>query len=588
MKQFNKFAFAGACLLAGTMGFTGCSSDDELADVNPSYDGESVKTQFSISVTQKANKGSRMTDNQAQEDQQFDGMKNIKLYPFSLGSSTLDENTTIVQAPSNLADFDAFNYQNGPTTNTLNGKIYNNQKFNLGTDHFLFYAESKGSTEGHINATHGSAGNQVSALKFDLVSIKTTKASNTTEYNNKQTATVAALNNVVRVLKNETSDPSVLVVFESFVGKNGANYYALAGSSESVKAWVQMAYQSLKNMNGTHYHDLAENILKNASGEAIFTPTGDDISWATDPEWPTTYGLPAGAIAVKYDDGESKFVVENATIAGAQAASIEKYVFPAALYYRADCDAKTKNTTYFNVPDANNVTNASAADWNAVASAFSDGKAITSYTRSVILEKQVEYAVAALRTTIGFKNADIKDKKDYVVEVNSNTFEVTGVLVGGQNSVDYKFESTGSEAYTIYDGTFKNNGSTYVTKSSYTGENNTLVLESPSTGTTDVVIAVEMKNNGVPFYGVNNCLIATGTKFYLVATLQLGSKQDTSGTDYSDRIFKQDYYTNAKLTINSLQNAYNVVPDLRAPELEFGLSVNLEWKHGLDFSVDIN
>lgn len=589
MKKFNQLAYAGTLLLAGTLGFAACSSDDDMANVNPSYDGESVKTQFSIAVTQKANKGSRMTDSQAQEDEDFDGMTNIKLYPFALGSSTLSSTTDIVQSPSDLADFDAFNYQNSGSS--LNGKIYNNQSFNMGTDHFLFYAESKGSDEGRIKATHGDAGNEVSALKFDLKTIKEEKFSDATEYNSKKDATLAALNNVVRVLKaSATSDPSVQVVFENFVGKNGESYYDLAGSSESVRAWVEITYKSLKRMSGTAYHTLADKILKNESDANIFTydAGNDKFVWATDPQWPTNYGLPAGAVAVRYNPAVG-FEVKNANIGGAEAAPVEKYTFPASLYYRADCDAKTKITTYFNLPDGSTKTNATEADWDAVAANFNDGKTITPSTRSVILAEQVQYAVADLRTSIRFKNATIKDRKNYEVTVDPNTFEVTGVLVGNQNSVDYKFEKTGSEAYTIYDPVFRNSVSTYVTKDTYTNENHTLVLESPSTGTTDVLIAVEMKNNGAPFYGINNCLIPTGTKFYLIATLQVANGTQPEGTTPNlDRIFKQDYFTAVKLTINSLANAYNVVPDLRAPKLEFGLSVDLNWVKGLTFNVDIN
>lgn len=594
MKFFNQFTGFSALLLAGTMGFAACSSDDEVADVNPSYDGSSVKTQFSIAVTQKANKGSRMTTNQAQENGVFDGMQNIKLYPFALGSSTLSSTTTIVQAPSDLADFDAFNYQNSGSS--LNGKIYNNQSFNMGTDHFLFYAESKGSTEGRINATHVSAGNNVSALRFDLKTIKAEKFSDATEseYNTNRDATLAALNNVVRVLKGE-SDPSVQVLFENFVGKNDDSYYDLAGSSESVRAWVEITYKSLKGMSGTAYQTLADNILKNESGANIFTYNSgtDKLEWATDdPQWPTNYGLPAGAVAVKYnpDVNKEKFEVQNAKIGGAEATPVEKYTFPASLYYRADCAAKTKNTTYFNLPNGSTKTDATEADWDVVVGKFTDGKTITPSTRSVILEKQVQYAVADLKTSIRFNNDVIKDKKNYDVTVDDNTFEVTGVLVGDQNSVDYKFEKTGSEAYTIYDPVFKSSGHTYVTKTGYTDENHTLVLESPSTGTgtTDVVIAVEMKNNGAPFYGVNNCIIPTGTKFYLIATLQISNATPEGTTPNLDRIFKQDYYTTAKLTVKSLANAYNVVPDLRAPQLEFGLSVDLNWVKGLTFNVDIN
>lgn len=590
MKYFNQITGFSALLLAGTMGFAACSSDDEVADVNPSYDGSSVKTQFSIAVTQKANKGSRMTENQAQEDGAFDGMQNIKLYPFALGSSTLSSATNIVQAPSDLVDFDAFNYQN--SGRSLNGKIYNNQSFNMGTDHFLFYAESQGSTEGRITATHGSAGNTVSTLKFDLKTIKEEKFSDAAVYNSKKDATLAALNNVVRVLKAPaTSDPSVQVLLENFEGKNGSSYYDLAGSSESVRAWVEILYKSLKGMSGTAYYTLADNILKNESGNIFTYDDGTDkFVWATDPQWPTNYGLPAGAVAVKYNVETEKFEVQNAKIGGAEAASVDKYTFPASLYYRADCDAKTKNTTYFNLPNGSTKTDATEADWNAVVGNFRDGKTITPSTRSVILAEQVQYAVADLRTSIGFNNGVIKDKKEYEVTVGDKTFEVTGVLVGDQNSVDYKFEKNGSEAYTIYDPVFKSSGPNYVTKTGYTNENHTLVLESPrtGTGTTDVVIAVEMKNNGAPFYGVNNCIIPTGTKFYLIATLQVANGTQPEGTTPAlDRIFKQDYFTTVKLTINSLANAYNVVPDLRAPQLEFGLSVDLNWVKGLSFNIDI-
>lgn len=52
-----------------------------------------------------------------------------------------------------------------------------------------------------------------------------------------------------------------------------------------------------------------------------------------------------------------------------------------------------------------------------------------------------------------------------------------------------------------------------------------------------------------------------------------------------DKVFFQDHATKLSLTIDedALENAYNVVPDLRSPKLEFGLSVNLEWLEGLEF-----
>ena len=86
MKFFNQFTGFSALLLAGTMGFAACSSDDEVADVNPSYDGSSVKTQFAINIPANSTK-SRMTSGKAQEGGAFLGMQDIKLIPMTLSGS---------------------------------------------------------------------------------------------------------------------------------------------------------------------------------------------------------------------------------------------------------------------------------------------------------------------------------------------------------------------------------------------------------------------------------------------------------------------------------------------------------------------
>ena len=52
MKKFynRNFAYGAAALLIGAVSFTACSSEDELSNTNPTYDGESVKTQFAINT----------------------------------------------------------------------------------------------------------------------------------------------------------------------------------------------------------------------------------------------------------------------------------------------------------------------------------------------------------------------------------------------------------------------------------------------------------------------------------------------------------------------------------------------------------
>ena len=128
----------------------------------------------------------------------------------------------------------------------------------------------------------------------------------------------------------------------------------------------------------------------------------------------------------------------------------------------------------------------------------------------------------------------------------------------------------------------------------YSASNYTLALETAEANPADptsgaVNIALEFENTGNDFCGVDHNVIPAGTKFYLVAKLVPGNATQPTGENLS-QVFKQDYITTAKLTISekSLKSAYNVVPDLRSPKLEFGLSVDLHWRPGLTFEVEFD
>lgn len=97
MKKFkNKnLAYRAAVLLVGVITFSACSSDEEVVNVNPSYDGKSVKTQFAINVPRAAQVKTRMTGGNTQADGTgFLGMQDIRLIPFS---ETIGENTSLGQ-----------------------------------------------------------------------------------------------------------------------------------------------------------------------------------------------------------------------------------------------------------------------------------------------------------------------------------------------------------------------------------------------------------------------------------------------------------------------------------------------------------
>ena len=102
-----------------------------------------------------------------------------------------------------------------------------------------------------------------------------------------------------------------------------------------------------------------------------------------------------------------------------------------------------------------------------------------------------------------------------------------------------------------------------------------------------IKVCLEFTNTGNDFYGNNHQIIPSGSKFYLIADLKPGTKE-IGNPDSKKQVFLQDYTTTAMLTIgaNSLKNAYNVIPDLRSPKLELGLSVDLKWEKGITFEQE--
>ena len=133
-------------------------------------------------------------------------------------------------------------------------------------------------------------------------------------------------------------------------------------------------------------------------------------------------------------------------------------------------------------------------------------------------------------------------------------------------------------------------GTVYVTTTA-TSKNYTLLLdnnqgEENNKGQT-VNFAIELKNHGEDFRGVDGNLIAKGMTFYLVGQLKPDDGSGEALNEAVDHIFVRDYTTTANVTIRSLQNAYLTVPDLRATNLRLALSVDLQWQQGYTQDVTL-
>lgn len=606
MRKFNKFAYASAMLLAGGMVLASCSSDDELTNANPTYDGESVKAQFAISVPGYAVNGSRMTAGEAQEKNVFNGITGLQLFPLKLNTagdtvgSTGALHATLAYSPIPLANIAKTNGFNANLTNPsweptaqANVKTYNDIKLDMGINAFLVYGKAM-----HVSGVDASADSLTASYDVDVLTSTMTEEkinfSLVPCYKENSTASDAnlnALNDIARAL---------MAISEPSYGQLKANMKGLtAGSSLAIQALVEDLWNTSAKLDNNKSTDdpafpgyaLRDMIV------AYFTVTpgtlGEEtVKWASNPDFPGVANLPDGAVAVAWNDGENKFAYnETTSVDGLAIANRNLYVLPAQLYYRSNTPIRVKDATVFKTSS-----NYEGKTWKDILAAHYTagagvGKAVSASTRSVVLEKELQYAVADLATQVKVSSSPIKDNKGNIVSVPAGGYQMTGILIGGQKNVDFKFYpiSTAPE-YTLYDKTVqdKDRAALYAKPGAYSNLNHTLVLETAGAADEEVRIAVEFVNNGKDFYGHNGQLIPAGGKFYLVASLKVNALGTTKPFTSMNQVFKQDYTTTASLNITTLANAYNVIPDLRAPQLEFGMSVDLKWQAGMNFEVDFN
>ena len=265
-----------------------------------------------------------------------------------------------------------------------------------------------------------------------------------------------------------------------------------------------------------------------------------------------------------------------------------KVCYPASIYYFV-------NTPLLATNDSKGTTGwPTSSSW--VNNEFFNGwgTEVLSTTHTIALKNPIQYGVAQLALTAKCSGSLLEDSKENKVSVPSKGYTITGVLIGGQPDVAGWDFTPKSESFTqvVYDKAIDENVAA-MSNSVANGINYTLVLDNDNKTTTQNVvnIAVEFVNNGAEFYGANGQVIPAGAKFYLIA--QLNPTAGVTGVTIPDglqnpHVFMQDYTTTANLTIKSLANAYNTIPDLRASELSLGLTVDLNWTSGIKFDVDFN
>lgn len=571
---------ACAAMLASAVALTGCQGDNNA----PTQQGVTTDIAISLPGQVGASGPNKMPGSTVQlgghSDFTTNGMVGITLVPFAKSEKVT---TSSVRQGDNIVLGSIESTQT--YTNSANGraKVFTGKSVPLGTSAFLFYGESgKTGTGFEKGSLTASLEGQPSAFTFTLEQIVANPGA--VEGDAACTGLTAFLNAVaqasdgVKEWRNyEAADNEGLYqLFQTY-----ATTHVL--SSFHVQRMMTDLYKTLMPSSDA-MSTAIKTVIGNGTYATVNTTTGEVTLVEGLRDFPETkFNIPQGSVSVAYNT-TSKLFGNNAahTYGALDPSNLNLYVYPASLWYTSNTRIKTHNTSLLDEYTG-------AASWKDILAAYSnDNSSVNSKTRSIALKDTVQYAVARLDVKVKFKEGTTLIDNDPVAANNSvnnptGGYPLTAVLVGGQKNVGFDFTQgtyagTKTDVYTIYDKVMTNT-ITY-DASAYSAPNSTLVLETPAN--TDEYIALEFTNTSdKDFYGVDG-IVPVGGKFYLVG--QLGAASATE-TDY--KVFKQDYTTTVRVAIKDLKSAYVTIPDLKAPQLEIGLSVDLHWENGHTYDLEL-
>ena len=610
MKKFRFFSFASAMLLASAAGMVSCSSDSIEPTGGSGVEGQVVKTQFYINIPYKGDNGSastRMTDvntqNTGNNSANFLGMVNTQMYAFK-GEPSSTGNTTSVKAISigNAAE---------AASKDEWRNVYRDIAIPVGTKNLLLYARADKKSKNNFQAgylsnpyesTTTADATDLSALNFAL-----TEVNKDIDFSTEGADILVALNLVANTSVTEPGTTTT-VKWSEIDNSNLGTTNEREALKERYNKFIALTSGSAKSVQL-----LIENLKKVINGstgveddklmaKAIVTNCTTALSNLENKDFPRNLFLPDGVAKVKWNDITKAFEYVNVNSTGSTGNLINytTITYPSELAYYVSSPVKVSNneiTAVNDLPDYDKWIG-NTADWS------SYGDAVESSTRFVALQKPVLYGVASLKSTVKCASNTLidnaKDKGQYEsdnsITVNDTSFPITGILIGGQpKQVGWNFEAantvtTNEFKYTIYDCDM-NKGTNLTAAVTETAEPNyTLVLDNKDNSATSqnkVYITIELENNASDFFGADG-LIPKGSKFYMVGELDPYASGITQPTgEPLDHVFVKDHTTIANFTIKSLKKAYNHIPDMRSSKYNVGLAVDLSWKSGITFDVEI-
>ena len=575
------------------LAIVGCASDDSDSPTPPADGKTAVELALCVSPSQSEGGITRMSPATIQGDNNFRDIQDLKLIPLN------SEGNVAGSMLQGLERVDDKNYY-------FSHQIID---LNIGTSRFLCYAKAKHDANpdpaknGALTADFPSSlsdKNYLTGISFTPKQISPSGVVTSDDY--LRARNLAGYLTSIATAGNWGSYDKLNELYNLFTG----NGNLIAGSSANVKALVNKLYQQVNGLTipdgNTDAQTAKTKILDKILDGVTYEGSGNDLvitsldgtsttTSTTREGYPGNIGLPDGAAAMRWvatkptdatDDDYPKFVPQVKVPAGntMPLSDHDRFAYPPELYYYIDSPIKTSESSKESAYQ-------SAAKWvdkegdDGVLNKYEhDDAVVASTTRSVAVKNPLDYAVGCLVTRIQAVSDNLEDNSQAAkdaegasstivvasVSLGSDKFPLTGIQIDGQYEQTYEFlpiadtNTNKATEYIVYDNDITG---VYLT-STQSGSAYTLAYQSRDGKPVDIVLEF-LNNSGKLFYGYQNGIVYPGTKFYLIG--QIWPPNPEASTENIDcRVFTKDHISSVQLTIQSLQNAYNVIPDLKTAQ----------------------
>ena len=550
-----------------------CGSSDDIGSTvspdGPVSGDEQSKVSLAFSVSSTADQTRSSADIIQQTGKPFRRLDNIKFIAFQVHREVQKDDKAY---PATLTG--------GGNIENTTLYFYDDFHMPIGTSALLVYAKAA-----TISGKTGKAdnGSTIASITDNTTPVAITFSPDRIYSGTTIHADAQAIADYLTSIANTTGWEENHELRQNFIGKGAVAPTLIAGSSASVNAYVK---KLIVELNKSGDSPLKTAILTNIAAKP--EQLKDESKY-----YPASIGLPDGVAALKWVETTTDNVTTGAfvpqtttTLQGVN--SLNVFAYPAELCYYGNSQIYTSETLLGHSDYT------STTDWvNNVLSRYENKPGIiASTTKSVAIEKPLQYGVARLdvalkakttKATISETEKDVlKDADGNNVVVEATSFPLTGMIVGGQRRVGFNYKplSDSDPESMVYDSKVTNDSDNPIyllptaNDQTFSAPIHTLLLQSLD-GEDETIILEFENNSGTTFKGMDG-LINPDTKFYLIGTIL--KPTEVAGQDQTKRVFTQDYITTANVTIESLSQAYNAVPDLYYEALSSFQVVNIDIK----------